>query len=128
MHIEHIAIWTDNIALLKAFHENYFEARAVAKHTNAGKRSESSYFSLPARACFERMQISGLLESSRRKQPLSGNVHQTFSIGSRIVVDVLTTRLQADGYRVIDEPRHTDACYCESGMLDPNGNRVELTL
>ena len=128
MHIEHVAIWTDNIALLKAFHENYFEARAVEKHTNAGKRSESSFFSLPAGASFERMRVSGLLESSRRKHPLSGYVHLAFSIESRTVVDALTTRLQADGCRVIDEPRHTGACYCESGMLDPNDNRVELTL
>jgi lactoylglutathione lyase len=128
MHIEHVAIWTDNIALLKAFYENYFEARAVEKHTNAGKRSESSFFSLPAGARFERMRVSGLLDSSWRKYPLSGNVHQTFSSGSMTFVDALTARLQADGCRVIDEPQHTGACYCESGMLDPNDNRVELTL
>jgi lactoylglutathione lyase len=128
MHIEHVAIWTDNIALLKTFHENYFEARAVEKHTNAGKRSESSFFSLPDGARFERMRVSGLLESSRREYPLSGNVHQTFSIGSRTVFDAFIARLQADGCRVIDEPRHAGACYCESGMLDPNGNRIELNL
>jgi lactoylglutathione lyase len=36
--------------------------------------------------------------------------------------------LRADGYRVLDGPRTTGDGYYESVVLDPDGNRVEITL
>jgi lactoylglutathione lyase len=43
-------------------------------------------------------------------------------------VDALTARLRADGYRVLDGPRTTGDGYYESVVLDPDGNRIELTV
>ena len=42
-------------------------------------------------------------------------------------VDLLTERLECDGHRIVDGPRRTgDSCY-ESVVLDPDGNRIEIT-
>jgi lactoylglutathione lyase len=43
-------------------------------------------------------------------------------------VDSLTARLRQDGYRVVGEPRRTGDGYYESVVLDPDGNRVEITV
>ena len=36
-------------------------------------------------------------------------------------------RLKADGYPVLDGPRRTGDGYYESVVLDPDGNRIEIT-
>jgi lactoylglutathione lyase len=43
------------------------------------------------------------------------------------LVDELTQRLKDDGYPVLDGPRRTGDGYYESVVLDPDGNRIELT-
>jgi lactoylglutathione lyase len=42
-------------------------------------------------------------------------------------VDELTERLREHGVAVIDGPRRTGDGYHESVVLDPEGNRIELT-
>jgi lactoylglutathione lyase len=42
-------------------------------------------------------------------------------------VDLLTRRLRTDGFLVVDGPRRTGDGYYESVVLDPDGNRLELT-
>jgi len=42
-------------------------------------------------------------------------------------VDELTARLQSDGVTVLDGPRRTGDGYYESVVLDPEGNRIEIT-
>ena len=37
-------------------------------------------------------------------------------------------RLAADSVPVLDGPRHTGDGYYESVVLDPDGNRIELTV
>jgi lactoylglutathione lyase len=36
--------------------------------------------------------------------------------------------LRQDGYQVVGEPRWTGDGYYESGVLDPDGNRIEITV
>jgi lactoylglutathione lyase len=50
------------------------------------------------------------------------------SVGSVEQVDAATSELKKDGYEVVDGPRGTgDGCY-ESVVLDPDGNRLEITV
>jgi lactoylglutathione lyase len=56
-----------------------------------------------------------------------GLTHLALSLGSERLVDELTQRLQNDGYPVLDGPRRTGDGYYESVVLDPGGNRIELT-
>lgn len=43
-------------------------------------------------------------------------------------MDTLTNELREAGYQVIGEPRTTGDGYYESVILDPEGNRIELTI
>ena len=43
-------------------------------------------------------------------------------------VDELTHRLARDGYERLSGPRRTGDGYYESVILDPEGNRIEITV
>lgn len=57
-----------------------------------------------------------------------GYIHLALSAGSEAAVDALTARLKAAGYPVLDGPRRTGDGYYESVVLDPDGNRIEITV
>jgi lactoylglutathione lyase len=56
-----------------------------------------------------------------------GLTHFAVSLGSDRLVDELTQRLKNDRYAVLDGPRRTGDGYYESAVLDPDGNRIEVT-
>lgn len=130
MRIEHVAIWTRNLELLKSFYEAYFQARAGDKYVNRVKQFESYFLTFPSGgARLELMKMPVIPESRNDPQTqFTGYIHLAFSQGSREGVDALTARLQEDGFRVVDGPRHTGDGYYESCVLDPDGNRVEITI
>ena len=57
-----------------------------------------------------------------------GYTHLAFSLGSENSVDELTKQLISDGYKILDGPRRTGDGYYESIFLDPESNRIELTI
>ena len=57
-----------------------------------------------------------------------GYAHLSFSVGSKEGVDRLTQQMSDDGIQVVGEPRTTGDGYYESVVLDPEGNRVEITV
>jgi len=56
-----------------------------------------------------------------------GLTHLAVSVGSESGVDELTHRLRRDGYEALDGPRRTGDGYYERVVLDPDGNRIEIT-
>jgi len=129
MKIEHIAIWTQNLEQLKTFYETYFQAYAGQKYENPKKGFVSYFLSFQTGARLELMHSSDLLESVNNNQYLkSGYAHLAVSVGSKEYVDELTARLERDGYQRIDGPRYTGDGYYESVILDPDGNRIEITI
>jgi lactoylglutathione lyase len=129
MHIEHIAIWTHDLERLRRFYETYFEGRANAKYVNPRKQFESYFLMFADGARLEIMQVPSVPTSANDiDQQFTGYIHVAFSVGSREAVDALTDRLRQDGYRILDGPRTTGDGYYESTALDPDGNRIEITV
>jgi len=49
-------------------------------------------------------------------------------VGDEVRVQEITERLRIAGVRVAGEPRRTGDGYYESVVLDPEGNRIEITV
>jgi lactoylglutathione lyase len=126
--IEHIALWTPDLERCKQFYVRYFGAVAGAPYRNPAKGFESVFLSFEGGARIEIMTTTALtpvaLEPGAQRMGLT---HLAISIGSEAQVDALTRRLRIDGYPVLDGPRRTGDGYYESVVLDPDGNRIEIT-
>jgi lactoylglutathione lyase len=118
--LTHVALWSADLERLRAFYESYFGASAGPRYENPGKGFQSYFLTLAGGARIELMHSSAPARSS-------GYAHIALAPGSEGAVDALTERLRAQGYAVIDGPRRTGDGYYESVILDPDGNRVELT-
>ncbi|MGB1121766.1 MAG: VOC family protein [Saprospiraceae bacterium] len=57
-----------------------------------------------------------------------GIIHFAISVGSKGKVDSLTEILRQANYKIVGEPRTTGDGYYESVVLDPEGNRIEITV
>jgi lactoylglutathione lyase len=128
MRIEHIALWTTDLERCKRFYVEYFGAVAGAGYCNPAKGFESVFLSFESGARLEVMTTTSLapvtLEPGAQRMGLT---HLAISLGSETLVDALTRRLRIDGYPVLDGPRRTGDGYYESVVLDPDGNRIEIT-
>jgi lactoylglutathione lyase len=129
MRIEHVAIWTRDLEGLRAFYETYFEARAGAKYANPATGFESYFLAFASGGRLELMRLPSLAgRPGPGAGPMAGYAHLAISLGSTEEVDALASRLRADGLRVVDGPRFTGDGYYECVVLDPDGNRLELTV
>ena len=128
MRIEHIALWTDDIERLCRFYTQYFGASAGLRYVNANKGFESCFLSFKEGARLEVMKTTMLdPERSEAGAQRFGLTHLAISVGSPEEVDGLTRRLEKEGYQVVGQPRRTGDGYYESVVLDPDGNRIEIT-
>jgi len=127
MRIEHVAIWTTDLARCKHFYTSYFGATAGPSYVNPAKGFESCFLSFGDGARLEAMTTTSLslVESAPGVQRL-GLTHLAISVGSERRVDELTQRLHDDGISVVDGPRRTGDGYYESVIIDPDGNRIEI--
>jgi lactoylglutathione lyase len=129
MKIEHVALWTHDLERLKDFYVLYFGAQSNDKYMNTKKGFESYFLSFDSGARLEIMQMPSIPASlDDREQQFTGYIHIAVAVGGRETVDTLTEQLRQDGYRVVDEPRTTGDGYYESVILDPDGNRIEITI
>jgi lactoylglutathione lyase len=127
--IEHVALWTEDIERLASFYAEYFGATVGAKYTNSSKGFESRFLTFQGGARLELMKSSTLrLAAYPPGVQRMGMTHLALSLGSESRVDELTATLRADGIAVEDGPRRTGDGYYESVVLDPDGNRLELTV
>ena len=129
MKVEHIAIWTKDIEGLRQFYEKYFYASSNEKYTNSEKGFSSYFLSFDSGARLEIMQMSSVPETANDPyKQFTGLIHITISVGSAEKVDTLTANLAENGYEVLDSPRETGDGYYESTVLDPENNRIEVTV
>lgn len=129
MKIEHIALWTKDLEKMKSFYERYFDAKAGVKYSNPQKKFESYFLSFDSGSRLELMQMPSVPDSANNiYNQFIGLIHFAVSTGSKERVDSLTSQLKNDGFKILDGPRTTGDGYYESVALDPDGNRVEITV
>jgi lactoylglutathione lyase len=127
--IDHLAIWSRDIEKLKTFYSKYFNTTPGDKYINPEKNFQSYFLSFENGCRLELMQMPGVLETQNNKHAqFMGLIHFAISVGSKASVDALTNQLRADGYKIVGEPRTTGDGYYESVVLDPEGNRIEITV
>lgn len=126
MKIEHLAIWAEDIELLRKFYMKYFNLSCNDKYVNP-KRNFTSYFLSfgEDKTRIELMNIPNM-ENPVSRGNLKGLAHFAISVGSVDAVNSLTERLRHDGYTIAGEPRTSGDGYYESVVLDPEGNYVEI--
>lgn len=130
MRIEHVALWTKEIESLRAFYERYFDASCSERYVNEEKKFQSYFLSFASGARLELMQNPDLqnLGGSSDRNNYTGYAHLAISLGSEEAVDQMTEHLINDGHQIISGPRRTGDSYYESVVLDPDGNRIEITV
>jgi len=129
MRIEHLAIWVQDLEKQKAFYEKYFGAKAGEKYINQSKNFQSYFLSFNEGSRLELMNKPEIPDNANNvlNQNL-GLIHFAISVGSREKVDLLTAELKKSGFKVLDGPRTTGDGYYESVILDPESNRIEITI
>jgi lactoylglutathione lyase len=126
--IEHIALWTKDLKGMKEFYGRFFNGEAGPKYVNTKSGFESYFINFESGARLEIMKTPILLSAEDGETNYCGYHHFAFAVGSEAKVDELTDLLRKEGYQVISGPRRTGDGYYESCVLDPDGNRVEITV
>lgn len=129
MRIHHLAIWTHDLERLKDFYQTFFAVQVGPPYQNPTKGFRSYFIDFGDGAKIELMQMPGI--PATKDDPLAqatGITHIAISVGSEAEVDRMTARLEAAGCTVAGRPRWTGDGYYESVVLDPDGNRLEITI
>jgi lactoylglutathione lyase len=128
MKIHHIAIWTRDIENMKNFYVRYFDCKHSEKYINHKKSFESYFLDFGGETKLELMSMPFIPENNNTSGQYMGIIHYAISVGSRDIVIEITGKLKKDGFKVISDPRETGDGYYESCVLDPEGNRIEITV
>ena len=127
MKISHIAMWVKDIENIKNFYMKYFNCKCNDKYINNKKGFESYFLSFENDSKLEIMNIKDINELNKENN-FYGFAHIAISLGSKDKVDSLTKTLENDGYIIASNPRTTGDGYYESVILDPENNKIELTI
>lgn len=127
MKIEHIAIWANDLELLREFYVKTFNLTCSNKYVNSLKGFSSYFLTFPQGGV--RIELMHNLNgySASNGHGYKGLAHFAISVGSREAVNNLTNQLRVSGCIIAGEPRTTGDGYYESAVLDPEGNYIEIT-
>ena len=155
MKIEHVAIWVKNIDRVCEFYRKYFGGVVQPLYHNPAKQFTSRFIIFEDGARLEIMHrpdpnislgssapmqpytsrssgkkirsVSHLMKSNMFHVEHIGYAHICFSVGSKEKVNRLTQKMANECVIIIKQPRVTGDGYYESVVLDPEGNRIEIT-
>ena len=132
MKIEHVAIWAKDIDKVCDFYHKYFDGVVHPIYHNPAKQFTSRFVTFEDGARLEIMHRPDIDADVGTEAMFHvehcGLTHLSFSVGSKEEVDRLTQKMSDDGIQVVGQPRTTGDRYYESVVLDPEGNRVEVTV
>lgn len=122
MKIDHIAIWAEDIELLRAFYTKYFNMECGTKYVKPIKKFTSYFLSFGGEKARIELKHIPDMQSPACRSNLRGLAHFSIALGSCEAVDLLT-----DGNTILSAPRIAGDGYYESVIADPEGNHVEIT-
>ncbi len=129
MKIDHIAIWTDQLEVMKNYYMAFFGANPGDHYCNRNTHFESCFLSFDSGARIEMMHkpgIPGNANDTADGQYL-GIIHMAFGLADADQVYEKYMELQKAGFPILDGPRKTGDGYYEFVTLDPGKNRIEVT-
>ena len=127
MHIEHIAMYVNELEKAKEFFIKYFNAISNEGYHNKTTDFRSYFLNFDGGARLEIMNKPQMIDDEKGLNR-TGFVHIAFSLGSKEAVDILTERMKNDGYHVISGSRTTGDGYYESCIIGIEGNQIEITI
>lgn len=128
MKINHIALWANDIELLRMFYVRYFGAISGEKYHNPVSGFTSYFLTFPdGDTRIEIMNVPEIIDRNL-KGKFKGFCHIAISLGSKKAVDEMTDKMHREGIIVLGNPRTTGDGYYESVIADPEGNVIELTI
>lgn len=129
--LEHVAIWTNNLEAMKMFYCSLFNGKAGEKYqssTEFHSNFESYFLTFESGSRLELMHMPTIPDGiNANGHEAIGLTHIAFSVETKEEVDVMAKKAADLGYPVILEPHQTGDGYYEMCILDPEGNRVEVT-
>jgi lactoylglutathione lyase len=129
MILEHVAIWTNQLEIVKEYYQKYFGGQSNNKYTNEKKGFHSYFLTFTSGARLELMTMSDVpvnLNDTVHKQHL-GIIHLAFGVDSMTEVETKAKELKGAGYPILSGPRKTGDGYYEFETLDPDNNRIEVS-
>ena len=126
MKINHLALWTRNLEAMRDFYTTYFGAKSIDLYHNKKTEFKSYFLSFDDETRLEIMTRPGIAERTAKDD--FGYAHLAMSVGTKEQVDDLTNLLAQEGFEIVGQPRTTGDGYYESIVLDPDGNKVEITV
>ncbi|CAB4652832.1 unannotated protein [freshwater metagenome] len=125
MRIDHFALWVQDLEFMRDFYATWFNAASSKLYENPIKGFASYFLTFPDGG---RLEIMSRIDVDQRPtHEVLGYCHLSMSVGGEHRVDELSSQMQASGLHIIDGPRRTGDGYYEAVVLDPEGNRIELT-
>ena len=129
MTLDHVAIWTQHLEILKDYYVSYFNGRANEKYINRETGFESYFVSFGSGTRLEIMQLPGIAENLNDPiyNQYLGIIHLAFGMDDIESVIRKSEELEKAGFRILRGPRKTGDGYFEFETLDPDNNRIEVT-
>ncbi|MDO5729242.1 MAG: VOC family protein [Actinomycetaceae bacterium] len=127
MHIEHVAVYVNDLERARTFFETYFDVTSNDQYHNPTTSFRSYFLTFDSGA---RLELMTRPDMDDLEKPINrtGYAHIAVSVGSKEAVNELTARLKNDGYQVISGPRTTGDGYYESCVAAIEGNQIEITV
>ncbi len=105
MKIEHVAIYVNDLELMRDFFISFFNASSNSGYRNPKTGLRTYFLTFDDGTRLEIMNRPGMQDFEKGLMQ-TGYIHLAFSVGSKEEVDELTMKLKKHGYSVLSEPRN----------------------